>query len=279
MKLRETCTELPYNLASRSSETLRMPFFQINGRLVYYAHVPKCGGSSVASYIRNRFGAIAFHDNAYLKQSAQDRWTRSSPQHVDSATLERLIPLSFFSAIFTIVRHPVARAVSTFHFQSELEKSIPEGMGFSEWLLQLEARKAEDPFCFDNHTRPMSEIVPEGATVFHMEHGLDGLIGWFDGLAGDNLGPRAILPENTRGAHVRVSRARVRPTPEDVALIGRLYVEDFRRFGYHPDNAEPQESPPSLDASFLAARDRALAAANRPAAVFRRRLARKFGWS
>lgn len=252
-----------------------MPFFKIDQKLVYYAHVPKCGGSSIASYIQDRFGALAFHDNAYLAQAPEMRWTASSPQHVDAVTLERLIPISFFSAVFTIVRHPVARAVSTYHFQLEVERSIPEGTGFGAWLSGLEAQQAGAPFVYDNHTRPMAQIVPEGATVFHMEHGLDALVPWFDALAGDTAAPRAILPENVRGEYTKTSSARVAPSEAELVQIAQIYAADFQRFGYRLGEKAPSAPPPEISPDFIAARDQALAAAAQPFARLKRKALRR----
>jgi hypothetical protein len=250
-----------------------MPFFKTAQRLVYYAHVPKCGGTSIADYISLRFGPLAFHDNIYMSRPEAQRWTRSSPQHVDAATLERLVPLPFFDAVFAVVRHPVARAISTYHFQLEVERTIPAGTGFSEWL----ARLAPDvPFLYDNHVRPMDMIVPPGATIFHLEHGIDALVDWFDLVAGTRSGPRVILPENARGAYLKGNTTpRVKPAAADIDLIGRIYARDFARFGYLPDNPQPKAAAPVLSAAFLAERDAALAAANRPWARLRRRIRRR----
>ena len=157
-----------------------MPIFRAGEKLVYYAHVPKCGGSAVGWYLDERFGPLAFTDRRHTAQPAAARWSRTSPQHIDRGSLARLFPQGFFDAVFTIVRHPVARIVSAYHFQLEVEASIPQDTGFSDWLADLEEQLEEDPFAFDNHVRPMSDIVPEGAQVFHMEHGLDALVGWFD---------------------------------------------------------------------------------------------------
>ena len=68
-----------------------MPFFRLRQQLVYFAHVPKCAGSSVEVYLQRRFGALAFRDQAHYKD-AGTRWTRTSPQHVTVAALPRLSP-------------------------------------------------------------------------------------------------------------------------------------------------------------------------------------------
>lgn len=254
-----------------------MPFFKVAGKLVYYAHVPKCGGSSVDTYLRERFGILAFHDRSYSTQPDAQRWTRTSPQHVDALTLDRLIPLALFDAIFAVVRHPVRRLVSMYHFQHEVEKSIPSGMDFSSWLKQLTPDSTDRPFAFDNHIRPMARIVPEGATVFHLEHGLDPLVGWCDLLAGDTGGPRAVRQVNQRGDYVKTAQPKtdIQPSAADLALIARLYGDDFSRFGYDPAEKRPKATAPVLDPAFLAERDRALARANAPLAQLRRKIRRR----
>lgn len=234
-----------------------MPFFKANGKLFYYAHVPKCGGSAVSDYMRSRFGTIAFSDSQYLSLPEAKRWTRSSPQHIDTKALEKLIPSSFFDFIFTIVRHPVARAVSTYHFQKEVEGQIAAGTGFSEWLASLPKTLAEQPFAADNHIRPMSQIVPEGATVFHLEYGLDPMVAWFDALTGTTDAPRVVEERNTRGAYVKTTGQKVEPSAGDLDLITRIYAEDFARFGYDPAVPKPKTATPPLSPEFMATRYKA----------------------
>ncbi len=226
-----------------------MPIFKTHGKLIYYAHVPKCGGSAVAAYLRDRCGPVAFHNNAYLKTPERDRWTRSSPQHVDREALGLLFPPGFFDAAFTIVRHPVARLISAYHFQLEVEKTVPAGTGFSAWLDHIEAAEARDPFVFDNHTRPMDAIVPEGAEVFRLEDGIDALIPWLDSVTGTAEGPREIPKVNERGAYAKGGGEKARPTEADLARIETRYAADFTRFGY--DLAAPARTPTTKPRSLL----------------------------
>lgn len=247
-----------------------MPIFKCENKLAYYAHVPKCGGSSIAEYIEYRFGRPGFHDNNYHNIPEQQRWTRSSPQHVDWRTMEQLIPFSLFDVIFSIVRHPVPRAISTYHFQLEVEKVISADVAFSDWLAELEVGR--EPFAYDNHVLPMNRIVPEGATIFHLEHGLDSLILWLDLISGTQGPPRAIGTVNQRGTHVAVKSQKVIPTESDLARIYTLYAEDFKRFGYEPDNRTPKADKPEISDDFLRARDLELKEKNKPLARLQRSL-------
>lgn len=253
-----------------------MPIFKADGRLIYYAHVPKCGGSAVNWYLRERFGPLAFHDDGHTGQPERSRWSRSSPQHIDRASLARLFPPGFFDAVFTIVRHPVSRLTSAYHFQADVEGTIPAGTGFSDWLADLEDRAAEDPFVFDNHVRPMAEIVPEGAQVFHMEHGLDGLVAWFDALTGTASGPRAVPRLNAKGRHTG-DTSKAAPSAGDIARIAALHAVDFDRFGYAPDRPDPAAAAPDLSPGQIRDRDRFLQAFNSPMGRMRRKIGRALG--
>lgn len=242
-----------------------MPIFKAGNKLVQYAHVPKCGGSAVAWYLRSRFGDLAFADNRHTRHEPLSVWSRTSPQHIDAVSLGRLFPDGFFDATFTIVRHPVPRLISAYHFQLEVEKSISEQVIFSEWLEDIQELRRDNPFLYDNHVRPMSDIVPEGATVFHMEHGLDALIPWFDSITGQAAEPRAIPQVNKRGEYSGGKTQRAKPTQADLERIAEIYAADFERFGYTTSDTRSTQNPaPTLTSGFQAERDAALKTMNNP---------------
>lgn len=240
-----------------------MPFFKLGSKLVYYAHVPKCGGSAVEHFIHDRVGKMAFVDSKYLSVPEVERWSKTSPQHINLAALERLIPLDFFDVSFTIVRHPVARVVSAYHFQMEKEKSISAQVDFSHWIEDLAESMEENPYIYDNHLRPMDDIVPQGAHVFYLEHGLDVLVPWFDDLTGKKTAPRAVHRVNERKAG---EAEKVKPTPSDLSVIAELYSADFSRFGYELGQKTPKAPVPVLSPELIAERDAELKAANSPLA-------------
>ncbi len=251
-----------------------MPFVKTGGKILYYAHVPKCGGTSVEDYLSERFGTIAMLDRHFNSREPGTRWTKTSPQHVDAESLEHILPLAFMDAVFTVVRHPVARAESAFHFQVNVEKSIPPDTGFSNWLQGQIDMQAADRFVLDNHMRPQSDFVPEGAAVFHLENGLDALIPWLDDFAGNAEGPRSIGHSNKRksGGEKSASPPRAKPSDADMAVLREFYAADFERFGYTPETRKPKEARPVLSEEFIRLRDRDLA--RRSSTAFK--LQRKF---
>lgn len=214
-----------------------MPIFKADGRLVYYAHVPRCAGGALGRYVRARFGPVAFEDRTHARQPAAARWSRTSPQHVSRDSLARLFPRGFFDASFAVVRHPTDRLVSAYRFHREVEGTIPEKTDFSEWLDDVADLIEETPFAFDNHIRPMDDIVPSEAQVFHLEDGFAPVVAWLDTLGGgraDADGPAASTP-----APPSTPPAADTPGPDitryDRDLIARLYAADFARFGYDPE--------------------------------------------
>jgi Sulfotransferase family len=214
-----------------------MPICKMAGKLIYFAHVPKCAGTAVERYLQVRFGPLALLDQRHTLHDPDLLWPRSSPQHIDLVSLGRLIPPGFCDASFAVVRHPVDRVLSTFHFQDEVQQIIPSGQTLTAWLAALPGLMAADPFYADNHCRPMGELVPRDAVVFQLEAGLAPVVEWLDIQAGSTSGPRSIAQMNVRGSRPQYPRTltpRRLPGPHDIATIEQLYAADMQRFGYGP---------------------------------------------
>jgi len=216
-----------------------MPVFRIGEKLCYYVHVPKCGGSSIEHYLAERFGPVGFRDNWFLARKEAERWSRTSPQHIDWASFQMLLPAEMLDMVFAVVRNPVSRLVSAYNFQIDVEKTVPEGTGFSEWLRDQLDRLAADPFALDNHVRPQVDFMPEDCAVFHLEHGLDAVVEFLDQVAGDSDGPRTIGHANKQRSGSSARRTKSKPDPEALALIRDYYAADFERFGYVVDQPGP----------------------------------------
>lgn len=208
-----------------------MPIAQINGLSVFFAHVPKCAGSSIEVYLNRRFGRLAFHDRKYLSQPEDQRWCKTSPQHIPARALARLFPEGFFAHTFAMVRHPVERLRSVYLFQQEIEGTIAPECSFDSWVETLPQLCDQRPQLYDGHIQPMHSFVPPQATIFRLEEGEGPLIRWLDQLAG-NRDDTDSLPRRK----VRADKATTPPPPiSDVtrARLEALYAKDMKRFGYH----------------------------------------------
>lgn len=228
-----------------------MPVFRVGDRLHYYAHVPKCGGSSVEAYLKARFGPLAFLDSRFLSIAPVERWTKSSPQHLPWTAFTRLVPADWIASSFAVVRHPVKRLVSAFQFQVEVEGTVAPLWSIDEWFDDWLKRAADEPFLYDNHLCPQSAIVPPDATVFRLEDGLDAIVPHLDRLAGNGDGPRSVPAENVRRKGMGPDAERLKPSPETLARVAEFYAADFARFGYGetaPKSAHARPKPSGLKA-------------------------------
>ncbi len=213
-----------------------MPIVQIDHKLVYFAHVPRCAGSSVENYLHGRFGTLGFLDRGYLQTPPDQLWNKSSPQHVTLAALDRLMPPEFFAARFAVVRHPALRLRSVFLYQRDIEETLSAELDFSAWLRKLPSQRQQDPFLFDNHLRPISDFVPQDARIFRLEEGLEPLVRWLDKQAGGSS-PRRLEHINSHSARIKTLEKTPRGafpefTARDLAFIRGMDAPDFDRFGY-----------------------------------------------
>ncbi len=209
-----------------------MPIFRHDGAIYFFAHVPKCGGQSVEDYLRRRFGPLAFLNNDFYARPIQERWSRSSPQHISRQALGDLFPPGWFAASFATVRHPLSRLASAYNHQALLNRTIGHGVSIEQWFDMALQRMSAEPFAHDNHLAPQNSLVPEDARIFRLEDGLDAIIGWLDELVGNSDGPREIGRLNAR-ISPDPARYERRPLPEGmVERVLQVYARDFERFGY-----------------------------------------------
>lgn len=209
-----------------------MPIFRIGDKLHYYAHVPKCGGISVETYLTQRFGRLAFDDINRRDVPPQQVWSVDVPNHIPLFALDRLIPADWFASSFATVRHPLRRAISTFFFWRDTMKQIPLSAEFNDWLQNAVAKIDNAPFTFGGHLLPQVMLVPQGARIFRLEDGLEAVVAYLDGLAGNSEGPREIPTRNV--GRWRREEAVPTPTVKTLDLLARVYAADFERLGYEP---------------------------------------------
>ena len=177
---------------------------------------------------RARFKTVGFYDPDMHQTPPARRWSRTSPQHVDWASLQRLLPAELLDEVFTVVRHPVSRIVSAYHFQVEVEKAVAPDTSLSDWLAAQARAFEADPFTIDNHFRPQVDFIPEGGCrVFHLEHGLEAIVPYLDGIAAMRMarGSCGITTSATASGQAScTSRAeRRRPAAYRIALFQRFH--------------------------------------------------------
>ena len=130
-----------------------MPLVRNNNYLCHFAHVPKCGGTSIESYLVKNGMKLAFYDPYYFKRPAQPKWSISSPQHIDGYSLGRIVPSSFLDFGFGVVRNPVDRFLSAFdHYKRS--GAIPADKNVDDFVM-LELQEISLQIgVLDNHFLP-----------------------------------------------------------------------------------------------------------------------------
>jgi hypothetical protein len=223
-----------------------MPILRYRDKTIYYAHIPKCAGSSVEDYLQDRFGPLDLLDRGWHSRPDEIRRGRSSPQHMTLEALYRQFPSDMFDLHFAMVRHPARRLISAF-LHNRNHRLIDPFLSLDGLLRFLEDGDPTIHRNTDNHFLPATAFVDSSAKVFRLEDGGGDLIRWLDALAGDSDGPRELPRSNEKSAPPAEAQSQLRNRiisqlqPQLPALgrpllarIAAIYSDDFDRFGYDP---------------------------------------------
>lgn len=199
-----------------------MPLVFAGAKRLFFAHVPKAGGTSVEHYLHRRFGHLALADRRRC-YSRGGTGLIVPPNHLAVDDLEEFLPPELDYA-FAVVRHPMDRILSEYRYQRG--SSTLSRFSFSTWLrIMIECVKRE-PRMYENHIRPQSDLVPAFADAFKLENGCGEIIQKIDDLLGSSA-PDLDIP------HLNESRkTNVKLTREDVLAVRDFYSVDYARFSY-----------------------------------------------
>ncbi|MFQ5565783.1 MAG: sulfotransferase family 2 domain-containing protein [Paracoccaceae bacterium] len=195
-----------------------MPVIRISGKQVMFIHVPKTGGSSIEARLAE-IGPVQ------LGAGNARNGFPCSPQHFHGTLLEQLFGPEDFDWAFMIVRHPVDRIVSQYRYETGKRRQPSPAPPFSRWLHETLLARRDNPYARDNHMRPQHEFEALGAEVFRFEDGLDAPLAALGRAVGISI-------DGVRHWRKRSVPTPVAPSAADVAMIRRVYAEDFERYGY-----------------------------------------------
>ncbi|MEE3047904.1 MAG: sulfotransferase family 2 domain-containing protein [Pseudomonadota bacterium] len=213
-----------------------MPLFRIDNRVGYFAHIPKCGGSSVEHYLRAVCDSVVFIDNDFFSRTPDRLWHRGSPQHMDGATAERFFgDPGFFDLRFAVVRHPVSRFISAFYFQRDTLVQLPATLSLDDFVTELyrNGLDAQPPGWCDHHFLPMHRFLFAGTEfrVFRLEDGLSKVAEWFETTC--LLAPSGIPITRQNQSELKSEEAVNRTiSRKSHDRVRALYARDFEIFGY-----------------------------------------------
>ena len=211
-----------------------MPSLTLPDRLIWFAHCPKAGGTSIEQFMVAHWGDAVGH-----LHWGWDLWWRdggwrvadppNSPQHLiwEDALRQLQRPPD---AVFAMVRDPVARMASEHRWQRKGRRGRWAGkalayLPFPVWLRLMLAVAVRHPHAFDNHLRPQADFVPETARVFRLEDGLDAVAEWLGQATGRSVADTAFPHALSTGARQAVSK-------QDACRIAEAFAADYDRFGY-----------------------------------------------
>lgn len=194
-----------------------MTLFRAGQSILYFAHIPKTGGTSVSVALREAGAQQAFH---FVRRVGG---MRCSPQHFHDELAHTVVPAGFYDSAMTVVRNPYSRIISEYRYRMGLEGDVPS---FDEWAARAISDFEADPYVLDNHIRPQTAFVSGEMTVFRFEDGLESVVEHASTLLG--------LPAPRIAHHKRSAKSDMTVSRSTVELIREFYAEDFRRFDYAP---------------------------------------------
>lgn len=220
-----------------------MPLLITHGKMIFFAHVPKTGGTSVQEYLIRRFGSLALLGR-HRQCATRGTSLIISAAHLSAHDLEEMLPANLDWS-FALVRDPVRRMQSEYRFQHGISRA--SRLSFSTWLRAMIVAARREPRIYDNHIRPQVDLLPDGTEVFRLEDGIDAIIPRLDAMVGQSAPDLEIR-------HLLKSKSETfAMTQEDARLIADFYSEDYDRFGYsRPDVSNLPKDPWALARDLLA---------------------------
>ena len=204
-----------------------MPLITAHDKRIFFAHVPKTGGSSVEDYLIRRFGGPLSLRDVTHREGDSKRGLIALLTHFTARDLDDVLPHDV-DHCFAVVRDPLSRMQSQFRFQAGISRT--RTFSFSTWLRIMFEAARMDPRVYQNHIRPQSDLVREDSAVFRLEDKFTDMIAWLDEVTGTTA------PDVSVGHLLKREREDIKMSREDVELITKFYAADYDRFGYtRPD--------------------------------------------
>lgn len=210
-----------------------MPIIKKNGKVGYFAHIPKCGGSSIEHYCKQIGANLAFVDTQFVSHPAAQPWNISSPQHIDGQSLSRLFPAEFFDFSFAVVRNPVERFISAFKFQLLVENTIAADRNINEFIAEDLASISITLGQFDNHFMPQSVFLMPNLEykLFRFEEGFS-KVKWYIDHRFLGTAAKVNMQHKNKGRDTESLDEQLKLTTSSLALLKEIYQADYEKFGF-----------------------------------------------
>jgi hypothetical protein len=128
-----------------------MPLITLNSKSIFFIHIPKTGGSSLYSNLKDAGAKISF-----IRHKSIEKINR---QHYHIELLEKHFPSFKKYKCFTIIRDPSSRLLSEYVWRTK----DTEFKTLDKWF----STNLGKPYhCLDNHLRPQSDFVCDNVKTF-----------------------------------------------------------------------------------------------------------------
>lgn len=200
------------------------------GRKIFFAHVPKTGGT----YVEDLFVRNGYHKSFWCSDPER-QGLKTSFQHFERALFEPCIDFSTIAHSFITVRHPADRVVSEF-------RNSGRQHDLATWLDRLDRRLRADPYLLDNHLRPQVDFFRPGMEIYRQEDRFDA--GWAQKLdARFDLGFSVFEVERRRNTQVHAAPLTAEEAERLKTFCHDRFAEDYAFFGYEEDGAKILKAP------------------------------------
>lgn len=209
-----------------------MTVFRKDEQAVYFAHIPKTGGTTVERVFVSNEWEMAFFDGG--KGKSYLNLLQNSPQHMDRKQYESIFKMSQFDFSFTCVRHPLARFKSEMVMRMRNRVKINNEKKNTEFAFKLIDDYIADANVFDGHLKPQVDYISRGMRVFKLEDGMSELI--------EQLNDNYKLSLAYDGVHYMSGKKLAGIKSSDIKIsnsvikaVQDLYREDYIMFSYEYD--------------------------------------------
>lgn len=196
-----------------------MTLLRYREKIIYFAHIPKTGGSSVEYALRQAGVSRAMHHHTTLG------YTKCCPQHMHADLVNIFFPNDFYDYSFAVVRHPFDRLVSEYSWR--VKRNVVKKK-FDPWVNSVLRAYENNNYICDNHIRAQSEFVTAGMNVFKFGEGIPHIIKKVSEVIGiQNIDSQT---HRNKGKGISVEWS------EDTKMRARkFYAVDFTNFSYDSD--------------------------------------------
>ncbi len=204
------------------NKSFTMPLFKINNKNILFIHIPKTGGTTIASWL-----ATAAENGTNLYSTTTPTFLKSVPQHLTYANIQLLLGDFYtFDHVFTIVRNPYDRLESEYFYETEKFITICfQRPDFSTWSIKQITSYQADSHHLDNHFRLQTDFLDEAVSIFKLEGGLHTVMRQLNEKFGIPV-PQDMTPKNSS------ARMPVRWSAELLNTFNKVYDDDFTYLGY-----------------------------------------------